>query len=400
MKLHRLRRTVIVGGLGAGLLAGTLTACASEDNDSGGDGEAAACAVPEARRVDAARPTFSNPTSITNPLFPRGPSGQAIELGAEKDERLRTEVTYLPEVKAVNWDGMSIDTRVTHFVAYKDGRIAETALDFYAQDDAGNVWYFGEDVSNYEDGVVIDHEGTWLAGRDGPPGMIMPAQPQVGDVFRPENVPDLVFEEVTVKAADQTVQGPRGPVTGAVFVQECLMDGTLEDKQYAPGYGEFHAAVAADDEAYSVAVAVPVDSLPGPAPAGLAQLVPQAEAVSAAVPNGNWEQLSASVAALADTWDGARAGAPPLLEAQMDGALKVLTDAVDRRNADDAREAAINVGQAGLDLLLPYSPQAEIDRARLGLWEDQLELDRTAGDPGDVEGDLVTIDAIKARIPT
>ena len=63
---------------------------------------------------------------------------------------------------------------------------------------------------NYEDGVVADTDGTWLAGTDGPPAMIMPADPQVGEVYRPENIPDFVFEEVTVKSVGLTVRRPRG----------------------------------------------------------------------------------------------------------------------------------------------------------------------------------------------
>jgi len=58
-------------------------------------------------------------------------------------------------------------------VSYVDGRIHEVALDSYAQADDGAVWLFGEDVFRYEDGVVLDKEGTWYAGKDGPPAMIM-----------------------------------------------------------------------------------------------------------------------------------------------------------------------------------------------------------------------------------
>ena len=52
----------------------------------------------------------------------------------------------------------------------------------------------------------------------------MPARPRVGDVYRPENIPGLVFEEVTVKKVDQTVRGPRG-APGAILVQERPFDG-------------------------------------------------------------------------------------------------------------------------------------------------------------------------------
>jgi len=91
--------------------------------------------------------------------------------------------------------------------------------------------------------------------------MIMPADPRIGNVYRPENIPGLVFEEVTVKSIDETVGGPKGPVSGAVFIQERLQDGTLENKIFAPGYGEFQAEVKTEDEFYGVAVVVPTDAL-------------------------------------------------------------------------------------------------------------------------------------------
>lgn len=53
-------------------------------------------------------------------------------------------------------------------MSYVDGRIHEVAHDSYAQADDGAVWFFGEDVFRYEDGVVLDKEGTWYAGKDGP----------------------------------------------------------------------------------------------------------------------------------------------------------------------------------------------------------------------------------------
>ena len=63
---------------------------------------------------------------------------------------------------------------------FSDSRIQEIALDWYAQADDGAVWYLGEDVADYKDGVIYTHEGTWLAGRDGPAAMIMPARLKVG----------------------------------------------------------------------------------------------------------------------------------------------------------------------------------------------------------------------------
>jgi hypothetical protein len=50
--------------------------------------------------------------------------------------------------------------------------------------------------------------------------MIMPADPQVGDVNRPENIAGLVFEEMAVAETDKTVDGPRGSVEGAIVGRE------------------------------------------------------------------------------------------------------------------------------------------------------------------------------------
>ena len=134
----------------------------------------------------------------------------------------------------------------------------EVAYDYYAQADDGSVWYFGEDVFNFADGAIVDTHGTWIAGTDGPAAMIMPADPQVGDVYRPENIPGLVFEEVVVKAVDERLDGPFGPIEGGLLVEELHMDGTREDKCFAPGYGEFYTASDSDVEA--LALAVPTDA--------------------------------------------------------------------------------------------------------------------------------------------
>ena len=48
------------------------------------------------------------------------------------------------------------------------------------------------------------------------------------------------------------------------------MDGTTEDKTFAPGYGEFYTAGGGDVEA--LALAVPTDAASGPTPAELQPL--------------------------------------------------------------------------------------------------------------------------------
>ena len=167
-----------------------------------------------ADRVDLAMPTFSNPTEITNPLFPIALQSSNLLVGTVEDQPFRTEVTVLPDTRVVEWEGQQIETVVSQYNAFLDGRIEEIAYDQYAQADDGSVWYFGESVFNFADGTIVDTEGTWHAGVDGPAAMIMPANPKVGDVYRPENIPGLVFEEVVVQVdrcdAGRTVRPDRG----------------------------------------------------------------------------------------------------------------------------------------------------------------------------------------------
>jgi hypothetical protein len=78
--------------------------------------------------------------------------------------------------------------------------------------------------------------------------MIMPADPKVGNAYRTENTPGIAFEQVTVTSVDRTFEGPLGPLQGGLVAEELHMDGTTEDKLFAPGYGEFFTAGGGDVE--------------------------------------------------------------------------------------------------------------------------------------------------------
>src|SRR3981189_2098747 len=98
-----------------------------------------------------------------------------------------------------------------------NGQLEEVALDYFAQDDDGTVYYLGEDVDNYKDGKVVAHEGAWLYGKDTQIlGVIMPAHPRVGQKFSPED---------------------GGKVDNCLKVKETNSDGETEEKLYAPGVG-------------------------------------------------------------------------------------------------------------------------------------------------------------------
>jgi hypothetical protein len=349
-------------------------------------------------RVDLVRPSFSNPTPITNPLHPSSRIAQVIYDGQVDGKPFRTEFTRLPDPRTISWNGQQINVVTWQYLAYSDGRIQEIALDWFAQADDGAVWYLGEDVADYKNGVIDTHEGTWLAGKDGPGAMIMPASPKVGDVYRTENAPGIVFEEITVKAVDQTVPGPGGPLHGALVVSELHTDGTREDKIFAPGYGEFSTGNPAGD-LEQASLAVPTDTRPGPLPAQLTTFSTSVRRAFDTVGSNDWRGAAAANASLRKAWDAYRSGdVPKLLVRQMSRDLDALERAVAARNPGTAHQAALRVAQNDLDLQLRYQPLVKIDLARLRLWAHQVLVDGADNNPGAVAGDVATLELIRDRV--
>ncbi|MEK6253025.1 MAG: hypothetical protein AABM43_14075, partial [Actinomycetota bacterium] len=343
-------------------------------------------------------PTFSNPTKITNPLFPVGRLRSVIFSGEVDGKPFHTETTLLPGTRTIEWSpGQQVEARVSQYFAYVDGRIEEVALDYYAQADDGSVWYLGEDVYDYDRGGLVDSTlGSWLAGREGPIEMIMPADPKPGDVHRAENIPAIAFEEVEIKTTGKTVDGPAGPVKGAMVGRELHDDGTYSDKVFAPGYGEFFSGHGSEVEA--LALAVPTDALKGSPPAALEVLSRAAHDVIGPARSGNWKSASTGSKAASRAWAAyRREQVPPRLAAEMNRALKALSSAIGKRDRARAGTAAIDVAQSALDLELRYRPPAEIDLGRFELWANQILVDAAAGDVGGVRSDVTTLEWIRDR---
>ncbi|MBA3318023.1 MAG: hypothetical protein H0T50_08040 [Gemmatimonadales bacterium] len=353
--------------------------------------------APDSQRVDLGKPAFSDPTNITNPLFPIGTLFRAVFYGKVDGAPLRLETTLLSGTRTLDVGGQPVEALVSQFLAFVDGRIHEVAIDHYAQADDGSVWYFGEDVFNYEDGAVVDTEGTWLVGRDGPAAMIMPASPQVGDVWRPENICGLVFEEVTATATGLTVQSAHGPVTGALVVQELHMDATLEDKTFAPGYGEWTSG--GGDNLEALVLAVPADALPGLPPRELETLSSGAAEIFDLAQAEDWEAAAVTAGGMTEAWDGFKASpVPAMIETELQGGLDVLGAAIDAQDVEEARQATLRVALPALDLKLPHRTAAETDLDLLGVWARQLVLDAAAGDQNGVIGDAATLKWIRDRV--
>ncbi len=125
----------------------------------------------------------------------------------------RNEVSVSSETRMI----MGVRTVVVRDTVWIDDSLHEDTRDYYAQDKHGNVWYFGEAVDNYERNTIANHEGAWEAGIDGAkPGIVMEAQPKVGDSYRQEYAPGTAEDMGFIVAVGQTVQVPYGTLTNCL----------------------------------------------------------------------------------------------------------------------------------------------------------------------------------------
>jgi hypothetical protein len=124
---------------------------------------------------------------VDNPWFPLAPGTQFVYTGVKDGQRSRDVVTVTHRTKTI----AGAQCVVVTDRLYLAGRLAERTSDWYSQDRAGNVWYFGEDTAELDRrGHVTSTEGTWQAGVHGArAGIYMPAHPRVGDSGRQEYYP-------------------------------------------------------------------------------------------------------------------------------------------------------------------------------------------------------------------
>jgi hypothetical protein len=255
-------------------------------------------------------------------------------------------------------------------------------------------------VADYAtNGLILTTEGTWQAGIDGPFAMIMPSNPQVGDVNRAENIPGNSFEEVHVTKINQTFDGPSGPVSGGMVALEIHQDAAPSNKLFAPGYGEFLSRDGPDVEA--MALASPTDSLPGGFPADLRTISMGADHIFAsplATP-GQWTDAKYVAQRMLDAWLAFRSGdVPPRLVKPTQDALHNLITQIAARDRSKTYSASIDAAYASNDLQLRYRTVPEIDTMRFELWVRRALVHATAGSLGGVRSDVVTLEWIRDRI--
>ncbi len=179
--------------------------------------------------------------TVDNPYFPLPPGssrryeGQEVdsETGETVDLRVQEEVSTVPDEIA----GAPVTTLAVE--EYENGELTETTSDYHAQGPDGTVYYLGEDVNMYEDGQLVSHEGTWIAGEgNNKAGEFMPAEPRVGDSFAQEQAPGVAEDSATVVAVDLTLETAVGTFSDCIKTQDLNpIDQATEHKYYCPGVG-------------------------------------------------------------------------------------------------------------------------------------------------------------------
>lgn len=200
---------------------------------------------------DANFANLANP----NPYFPLG-------IGNQWDFRSQTQSTKVRVLNATKLiDG--VRCIVVRDEVTEDGELIETTNDWYAQAKDGNVWYCGEETSEFEsfDGdrprkpERVSIEGSFKAGRDGDkPGIIFQAAPAVGQAYVEESSFGNA-EDATIVLSTSYAYGKNATLDQLVPANlarllcagDCIVTrnfsllepGAFERKYYARGIGVF-----------------------------------------------------------------------------------------------------------------------------------------------------------------
>ena len=173
-------------------------------------------------------------TTIDNPYFPLTPGTTFTYLTPDQVSKDVFAVTHNTRVI----DGVTCVE--VHDSVFTNEVLTEDTLDWFAQDKEGNVWYFGENTAELEDGLLATIAGTFMAGvNNDKPGIIMKAHPAVGDFYRQEFSLNNAEDFANTIDLNTSAKVPYGNFNHCLKSLETtpLEPDAMEDKLYAPGVG-------------------------------------------------------------------------------------------------------------------------------------------------------------------
>jgi hypothetical protein len=175
--------------------------------------------------------------TIDNRYFPLVP-GTAFHYRGTKGHTAQTDdMVVTDQTKQI----LGITCTVVQDTVSENGNPVEQTFDWYAQDKQGNVWYMGEDSLEKKNGHFVQAGDSWESGVHGAqPGIIMPADPQPGDVYRQEYYPKgEALDQAHVRRLDASVTVAYGSFNPVLVTEEWSpVEPQLEQKSYVAGIGE------------------------------------------------------------------------------------------------------------------------------------------------------------------
>jgi hypothetical protein len=219
---------------------------------------------------------------VDNPFFPMVRGAKFVYDGAEHIE---------VNVELGGVEILGVYATIVRDQVFSNGQLAEDTSDWYAQDTQGNVWYFGEQTAEYENGQVTSTAGSWKAGVDGAqPGIVMLADPQAGDAYRQEYLQGEAEDLAEVTATTGTISSKAGSWSGAdvLMTEEWtpLEPNVRERKTYARGVGVVEVRVVEGGDEVTTLTSATIGPTAAARPANPAMVSGAAGAVALAALSG------------------------------------------------------------------------------------------------------------------
>jgi hypothetical protein len=182
------------------------------------------------------------PRGVNDYYIPLIPGHYLLLAGEEEDDEGEiVEITVLIEVLAGVKAVDGVTCAIVREMEWEDDELVEISWNYFAIcREHGGVFYFGEDVDDYEDGEVVGHGGAWLAGQNGArAGMIMPGLPLIGSRYYQEIAPGVAEDRAEHLDNNATVETDAGTFENCLTVGETsgLDPDELSIKAYARGVG-------------------------------------------------------------------------------------------------------------------------------------------------------------------
>jgi hypothetical protein len=191
-------------------------------------------------------------TGLQNPFWRLTPGYRLILEGDEEGQggevaHIELEFSVLYQTKTIKFvsakgKSITVKTRVIEEREFEDDELVEVSRNWFARCvQTGDIYYFGESVDNYEDGEIVNHDGSWQAGKNGAlPGIIMPGTYLLGARYFQELAPGVALDRGEHTAMGLQIATEAGNFKSCV---EVLDTNALEPKaagdikRYCPGVG-------------------------------------------------------------------------------------------------------------------------------------------------------------------